>query len=193
MNDSTAVPDGADCWTEVIRAYQSMSWVRLGYRSWGTYMAGEWNLGEIRRLEPKEQAKIAAVLFAAEMPARDVAAALGVRVASRTRTPRERLDPSQRPTGGGRIYVIGSDEFRPVKIGTGNPENRLVELQVGNPFPLKILWTRTGGMLLEAALHARFADFRVRGEWFDFPAPVDPVHVVSRTAEVLAPMVGTMH
>lgn len=192
MSEITAVPAGADSWQQIIHAYKTLSWTKLGYRTWAAYMAGEWDLNPVKRFEPAEQAKIAAVLFAAEMPIKDVAAAMGVPLSVGARTRRGRHpEMKQQPEGQSYVYLIGSDGFRPVKIGTGNPSKRLGELQIGNPFPLKILWQTPGGAVLETALHHRFNMWRHSGEWFDFPDGVDPVTTVSRMAEALIPMVGT--
>ncbi|MDH6489698.1 GIY-YIG nuclease family protein [Streptomyces sp. SAI-127] len=126
----------------------------------------------------------AGALYGGGMPMVDIAATLRVN--------RQRL-PALIPARGRRgtpysagVYVIGSPQFRPVKIGKGNPAERLAELQTGNPFPLVILWTGPGELALEQALHARFAAYRVRGEWFEFPADQDPVAAVAQAAQELA-------
>lgn len=64
------------------------------------------------------------------------------------------------------VYFIG-DGAGHVKIGfTTNVGARLVELQTGNAFPLRVLATFQGSCEIEHALHARFAEHRVRNEWF---------------------------
>ncbi|MCY0921148.1 GIY-YIG nuclease family protein [Streptomyces sp. H27-G5] len=77
-----------------------------------------------------------------------------------------------------RVYLIGSAGSPLVKIGwTGNPEQRLRNLQTGSPVPLQLLAVFEGGAIVEAELHRRFADKRRHGEWFDLGP--DPVRVVS--------------
>ena len=64
-----------------------------------------------------------------------------------------------------RVYFIKCGAF--VKIGRGkNPQARLDDLQIGNPEPLKIVFTIPGSALVEKAFHARFAAYRTTGEWF---------------------------
>lgn len=59
-----------------------------------------------------------------------------------------------------------------IKIGYtgGNPHVRIAALQTGNPRPLRLLVAIHGEATDEASMHARFAAFRVGGEWFA-PAP----------------------
>jgi hypothetical protein len=89
------------------------------------------------------------------------------------------------------VYFV-SDGIGHVKIGfANNPWYRLVELQCGNALPLTLLATIKGGCDLEKALHARFAEHHVRGEWFrleseirdyisSIPRPVEPSAAVSQ-------------
>jgi hypothetical protein len=68
------------------------------------------------------------------------------------------------------IYVIGCNEF--VKIGiAGNVRKRLIELQVGNPYPLRLYghWKAGEAVKEEAALHALLSPHQERGEWFKLP------------------------
>ncbi len=54
-----------------------------------------------------------------------------------------------------------------IKIGiAANVSRRLVELQVGNHDPLRVLTVLDGGRGAEREYHARFAQHRLRGEWF---------------------------
>ena len=55
-----------------------------------------------------------------------------------------------------------------VKIGytLGSPLERLRSFRTGNPRPLALLVAIPGARSLEVALHARFADLRIAGEWF---------------------------
>lgn len=76
------------------------------------------------------------------------------------------------------IYAVGWKEEGPLKLGfSTNPQQRLHDLQTGNPNLLRImakgritqplgsrLWTNRS---VERAIHAAFKDRHVRGEWFD--------------------------
>jgi DNA-binding NarL/FixJ family response regulator len=71
------------------------------------------------------------------------------------------------------IYFIQSQESfedGPIKIGyTDDPDlrSRLRDLQVGNPYELKVLGViAEGDYTLEKELHDRFSDTRLQGEWF---------------------------
>lgn len=65
------------------------------------------------------------------------------------------------------IYFIKTKKA--VKIGVSvDPEARLKELQVGNPFPLKIAATLPGHFATEKELHSVFERFRLKGEWFRY-------------------------
>ncbi len=56
------------------------------------------------------------------------------------------------------------------KIGyAGNPEWRLGELQVGSPFPLRLVRTWTGSKKIEKHVHAIVNMYRIHGEWFLLP------------------------
>lgn len=76
----------------------------------------------------------------------------------------------------GFVYLIGAEEG-PIKIGhASNLKTRLHSLQIGNWQPLSILhsvsvplFTAAGA---EAVMHKRFAEHRVRGEWFNVPLQV---------------------
>ncbi|WP_066781902.1 GIY-YIG nuclease family protein [Sphingomonas sp. CCH5-D11] len=64
-------------------------------------------------------------------------------------------------------YFIGGDDG-PVKIGfSAKPESRLRDLQVGSPYPLKVLATIGSGARMEALYHREFASSRLHGEWFE--------------------------
>ena len=67
------------------------------------------------------------------------------------------------------IYFIRSPSA--VKIGMAkNAQRRLTVLQTSHPEPLELVATCQGGRELETEYHRRFADCRIRGEWFS-PAP----------------------
>jgi hypothetical protein len=74
----------------------------------------------------------------------------------------------------GTIYVIGSNEFRPVKIGWTirlDVSDRLRDLQSGNPYEMYPLAVYGGCLCVESALHKEFSSKNVRGEWFLFGGP----------------------
>jgi Meiotically up-regulated gene 113 len=70
--------------------------------------------------------------------------------------------------GPGFTYLIQAGEGGDVKIGSTYqaPERRLRALQTGSPVPLRLVKVLEGAHL-EVQLHARYAPFRTRGEWFD--------------------------
>lgn len=71
----------------------------------------------------------------------------------------------------GSVYFIG-DQLGgdTLKIGwSSDPVRRLQELQIGNPFPLKIVGCVAATRLIEPALHQLFALSAVSGEWFTDP------------------------
>lgn len=54
-----------------------------------------------------------------------------------------------------------------MKIGVAkHATQRLSDMQVGCPFPLTLLKVIAGEYAEEAALHGRFAEYTMRGEWF---------------------------
>jgi hypothetical protein len=65
------------------------------------------------------------------------------------------------------VYFIGAASGA-IKIGTAtNPQVRLKTLQTGHHERLEILATCEGGQTVEREYHARFADRRMNGEWFE--------------------------
>lgn len=68
------------------------------------------------------------------------------------------------------VYAIRAGVDGPVKIGTTtqDPLRRLTDLQTGSHEQLRLIWHYFGGVPAERHLHAMFADFRLRGEFFDF-------------------------
>lgn len=100
--------------------------------------------------------------------------------------------PSQRPplppqrkskkTSSGWAYAIRDTKSGHVKIGrSDDPMKRLAVLRTGSSSALELLWMAEGGAALEAFLHARFADRRVRGEWFDF-SKLNPSALIQQVA-----------
>jgi len=69
------------------------------------------------------------------------------------------------------VYFISEGWEHPIKIGkAANVPQRLRELQVSSPAKLIILGQMPGGRDHEHALHVRFREHRLNGEWFS-PAP----------------------
>lgn len=68
----------------------------------------------------------------------------------------------------GHVYFIQGESGGPIKIGKAvNPTQRLAQLQTGFHEQLKILGLiPNGGVATEKQLHERFAQYRVKGEWF---------------------------
>jgi hypothetical protein len=55
-----------------------------------------------------------------------------------------------------------------VKIGFArNPKAKMRVMQVGCPYDLHLLGVMEGGREMESKLHHRFAEHRIRGEWFN--------------------------
>lgn len=99
---------------------------------------------------------------------------------------REYRRRKKRDDGTQYVYFIRMGDDGPVKIGIAkDPQGRLRDLQVGCPFPLKLLATVSGGMEKEQRLHEELQEFRMEGEWFQ-PTP-EVFAVVER--ELLAPSV----
>ena len=66
------------------------------------------------------------------------------------------------------IYVIQNTQTRRVKVGKGEPEERLKAMQIGNDCELKVLayWHSPDPYRVEKLLHTILDKYRVRGEWF---------------------------
>jgi hypothetical protein len=68
------------------------------------------------------------------------------------------------------VYFIQDGEEGPVKIGLSkSPEQRLPKLQTGNPRELFLRHVIPGDLKIERGLHTRFAQARIRREWFGGP------------------------
>ena len=64
------------------------------------------------------------------------------------------------------VYAIRCGERGPIKLGVaGNPQGRLIELQVAHFETLVLLRAWEGGEAEEAELHRQFFHARIRGEW----------------------------
>jgi hypothetical protein len=66
------------------------------------------------------------------------------------------------------VYFIQAGKAGPIKIGrtVGKVGARMATLQTGSPEPLMLLAAVPGGASVERGIHERFADLRLRGEWF---------------------------
>jgi hypothetical protein len=84
------------------------------------------------------------------------------------------------------VYFITCRDAGAVKIGHSvDPHGRLPEVQLGCPLPLKVEAWVLGGREEEMAMHWRFSEHRIHGEWFHLcdeielvitgnPAPAPP-------------------
>ncbi len=74
------------------------------------------------------------------------------------------------------VYVIGWSEGGPMKVGvTDKIDQRVSQLQTGNPYKLKVFHevpcdSRSQATDIESWTHARLVGFRMTGEWFDISA-----------------------
>ncbi|HKW09729.1 MAG TPA: GIY-YIG nuclease family protein [Gemmatimonadaceae bacterium] len=102
--------------------------------------------------------------------ARDVRALIAGELCARRYV--ERLSPAE---VGQFTYFIRMEAFgdqrrerwRPVKIGTTmSPAKRVGDIQCSSPFAVTLLTTAHEVLLPEFFLHAEFASYRLRGEWF---------------------------
>jgi hypothetical protein len=66
------------------------------------------------------------------------------------------------------IYFVRCGTLDWIKIGSANDvSSRIMEIQAGSPFPLRLAAVMEGNRDGEIRLHRRFADERGHGEWFD--------------------------
>ncbi len=88
------------------------------------------------------------------------------------------------------VYVIGWSEDGPIKIGiTDKQDQRLKQLQTGNPYKLKILHSvpcqsRSHALEIESWSHARLGAFKMTGEWFDINA-VQGINAIRMVADAI--------
>jgi hypothetical protein len=67
------------------------------------------------------------------------------------------------------IYFILAEEISRIKIGFSlRVRDRFRELELQNAATLKLAAVVSGTQRAEALLHARFAEFRLHGEWFRY-------------------------
>jgi hypothetical protein len=85
----------------------------------------------------------------------------------RAAKPQPKLPPKRSASWKGYIYFIESGAAGPIKIGfASSVEQRLMELQTGNPHVLTVLAAIPAMRVNEIDWHLRFAADRIRGEWF---------------------------
>lgn len=66
------------------------------------------------------------------------------------------------------VYCIEAVSSHRIKIGSAaDPKRRLDGMQTACPEELRLLATCLGSRELEVELHERFAEYRIRGEWFN--------------------------
>jgi hypothetical protein len=71
-------------------------------------------------------------------------------------------------SGQQRVYFVECGHGGPIKIGVAiDPAKRLNAMQMHSPHEMIIVGTCAGARELEQALHAEFAAYRIRGEWFE--------------------------
>jgi hypothetical protein len=74
------------------------------------------------------------------------------------------------------VYFVTCREAGAVKIGHSvDPYGRLPEIQMGCPLPLKLEATLPGAREQEGAMHWRFSEHRIHGEWFTLAAEIELV------------------
>jgi len=95
------------------------------------------------------------------------------------------------------VYFIQSGEDGPIKIGwtsTGNPWGRCAALQTGSPEELEVVGFFVGPQSEERRLHEKFAEHRIRGEWFapvhDLKVEIGRSLILLRHAVEIAEMMG---
>jgi hypothetical protein len=72
-------------------------------------------------------------------------------------------------------YVYFMKAGKSVKIGhSKNPRDRARSLQTSRHEQIEILYTVSGGRVMEKYFHDKFAKFRLHGEWFRYDSEIAP-------------------
>lgn len=66
------------------------------------------------------------------------------------------------------LYFVDCGEFTKIGFTAKGAETRMAGIATGNPFDLHVWATVPGDQQLERAMHALFAPYKHRGEWFRF-------------------------
>lgn len=64
------------------------------------------------------------------------------------------------------IYLAKCGDYYKIGFTSGDVSKRISALQTGNPIPIQLVGTIPGDQKTETALHVRFSEKRVQGEWF---------------------------
>lgn len=68
----------------------------------------------------------------------------------------------------GYVYFVQAGTVGPIKIGTSvSVKDRVASIQVHCPERLFVLGVIRGGIIIEQAMHRRFAAHRLHHEWFE--------------------------
>jgi hypothetical protein len=81
----------------------------------------------------------------------------------------------------GQVYFLLARKGGAVKIGfSAKGVSRINDLQIAHHEPLKLVALIRGSRAKEAALHKKFAQYRIRGEWFRYAGEVKDFVVAHR-------------
>ena len=90
---------------------------------------------------------------------------------------------NEQPTG--KVYFIVPDGRDVVRIGySSRVKRQLADMQASSPDNLSIALEVDGTEALESALHQRFRDSRIRGEWYRLSLPIQHYMVENRNSGV---------
>ena len=95
--------------------------------------------------------------------------------------------PSQsRPNCADDLYFIRAGEDGPIKIGRSmSPRLRLAQLQTASPYQLHLIGVLRGAGVQERKWHARYASFRMGGEWHEpIPELIDHIAFALKDQEL---------
>lgn len=82
-------------------------------------------------------------------------------------------EPNKKPLPRGYIYFVLAGVSGAIKIGySAKPSKRVRALGTSHHEELECIFTMRGTQQDEKALHKRFAEFRKRGEWFEYAEPI---------------------